>query len=181
METVPWASVGSLSGGLLFGIGWMLWVDGVSAAHAEYGKDVNGAYWIPGVLQTISLLMVNAINWQVLSDSGLGDDGVAARVKWDPGCRQAAQSATGEKSSVRSLAQLAASARRCGSTLLWNGAPSLATPPPHPTPVCHSLFLPQRSCSRPPRRLSPQVLGLLFVHARILWCVSTTAKRDGTA
>ena len=82
MESFPRASVGSLLGGLLFGTAWLLWIDGVSSSHAEFGHSTHFSFWIPGVLQTLSLVMVNVINWQVLTESaGLGDDGVAAKGK----------------------------------------------------------------------------------------------------
>ena len=49
----------------------------------EFDYAVNGAFWIPGILQTIGLLMVNVINWGMLTEeSFMGDDGgVASKVK----------------------------------------------------------------------------------------------------
>ena len=79
-EAVP--SIGSCVAGLLFGTAWLLWIDGVAFAAAEYGEAVNGAYWVPGILQTIGLLMVNLINWSLLTDDSMMDDGgVAGKVK----------------------------------------------------------------------------------------------------
>ena len=79
-EAVP--SIGSCVAGLLFGAAWLLWIDGVAFAAAEYGEAVNGAYWVPGILQTIGLLMVNLINWSLLTDDSMMDDGgVAVKVK----------------------------------------------------------------------------------------------------
>ena len=79
-EAVP--SIGSCVAGLLFGTAWLLWVDGVAFAAAEYGEAVNGAYWVPGILQTIGLFMVNLINWSLLTDDSMMDDGgVAGKVK----------------------------------------------------------------------------------------------------
>mmetsp|Transcript_1955 Transcript_1955/g.4190 ORF Transcript_1955/g.4190 Transcript_1955/m.4190 type:complete len:149 (-) Transcript_1955:254-700(-) len=77
-EAVP--SMGSLGGGLLFGVGWLLWIDGVCGQYADYGQSVNGALWIPGILQTIALFMVNVINWGLLTDDPF-DDSVSSRVK----------------------------------------------------------------------------------------------------
>mgnify|MGYP006135283509 CR=1 FL=1 len=79
-EALP--SLGSSVAGLLFGIAWLVWIDGVAYAKTEYDYTVNGAFWIPGILQTIGLLMVNIINWGMLTEeSFMGDDGVASKVK----------------------------------------------------------------------------------------------------
>ena len=59
---------------------WLLWIDGVSFAGQEYGKGVDGAYWIPGILQTLSLLMINVINWEVISGD-LFDEGANMKAR----------------------------------------------------------------------------------------------------
>lgn len=41
-ERVPVASIGSTAAGLLFGVGWYVWIDG--CATAEDG--VKGEYWV---------------------------------------------------------------------------------------------------------------------------------------
>ena len=71
-------SIGSCVAGLLFGTAWLLWIDGVAFAATEYGEAVNGAYWVPGTLQTIGLIMVNVINWGLLTDDSMMDDGAVA-------------------------------------------------------------------------------------------------------
>ena len=80
-EAVP--SIGSCAAGALFGAAWLVWIDGVAYASTEYGHAVDGAYWVPGILQTVGLLMVNVVNWSLLTeDAGFGDDGgVASKVK----------------------------------------------------------------------------------------------------
>ena len=45
-EALP--SLGSCGAGLLFGIAWLIWIDGVAYAGTEFGQAVNGAYWVPG-------------------------------------------------------------------------------------------------------------------------------------
>ena len=80
VEAVP--SIGSCVAGLLFGTAWLLWIDGVAFAGAEYGQAVNGAYWIPGILQTIGFFGVNLINWSLMTDESMMDEeGVAGKVK----------------------------------------------------------------------------------------------------
>ena len=75
------ASAGSVGAGLLFGIGWLIWIDGVVSASVEHGHSVHGAWWIPGIFQTASLVMVNLVNWSLLSEDTFGDESVGARVK----------------------------------------------------------------------------------------------------
>ena len=62
--------------GLLFGISWLLFIDGVAFANAEYGRHVSGAHYIPGLMQTLSLAMLNTVNWESVSgEDSLADDG----------------------------------------------------------------------------------------------------------
>jgi len=47
----------------------------------------NGVYWTPGILQTLALVMLNALNWEaVTDDGGLGDDGVSTKAKERTNC-----------------------------------------------------------------------------------------------
>mmetsp|Transcript_9611 Transcript_9611/g.32588 ORF Transcript_9611/g.32588 Transcript_9611/m.32588 type:complete len:154 (+) Transcript_9611:43-504(+) len=81
-EGVPVASIGSLVSGLFFGIGWDIWIDGCAWSAYHDGEDVNGAYWVPGLLQTLALIMVNVLNWGMLSeDGGFGDESSVALAK----------------------------------------------------------------------------------------------------
>lgn len=43
---VPVASIGSLFAGLLFGVGWYVWIDGCAWASHVHGYQVNGVYWV---------------------------------------------------------------------------------------------------------------------------------------
>eukprot|EP00307_Rebecca_sp_RCC1486_P001502 CAMPEP_0119414168 /NCGR_PEP_ID=MMETSP1335-20130426/6593_1 /TAXON_ID=259385 /ORGANISM="Chrysoculter rhomboideus, Strain RCC1486" /LENGTH=119 /DNA_ID=CAMNT_0007439027 /DNA_START=26 /DNA_END=382 /DNA_ORIENTATION=- len=80
-ERVPVASIGSVTAGLLFGVGWYVWIDGCATA-AMTDDPVKGEYWIPGLLQTIALVMVNVLNWGMLSDDAAFDtDNTAAMAK----------------------------------------------------------------------------------------------------
>ena len=74
-------SIGSTVAGILFGVSWLLWIDGCAFAGKEYGKGVNGAYWIPGILQTIALFMLNLINWELLAGDGLFEEGGNMRAR----------------------------------------------------------------------------------------------------
>lgn len=42
---------------------------------------VSGAYWVPGILGTLGLVMVNCISWEAVTGDGAFDDGVAAKAK----------------------------------------------------------------------------------------------------
>lgn len=74
-------SIGSIVAGLLFGISWLLWIDSIAFSGVEYGKAVSGAYWIPGILQTISLFMINLISWEIVGGEGLFDEGGNIRAR----------------------------------------------------------------------------------------------------
>ena len=41
----------------------------------------SGAYWAPGILQTAALVMLNALNWEAVSEDTLGDASVALRAR----------------------------------------------------------------------------------------------------
>ena len=73
-------TLGSVAGGALLGIGWLLWIDSATAQQTQFGESVPGGYWVPGILQTLSLFMVNAVNWSMLIDDPF-DDAVSSRVK----------------------------------------------------------------------------------------------------
>mmetsp|Transcript_69917 Transcript_69917/g.116115 ORF Transcript_69917/g.116115 Transcript_69917/m.116115 type:complete len:155 (-) Transcript_69917:473-937(-) len=78
-EAAPTA--GSICGGVLFGIGWLLWIDGVVTASTDYGMSISFGFWLPGLLQTMALFMVNVINWSLLSGDDPLDEGIGAKVK----------------------------------------------------------------------------------------------------
>ncbi|KAL1495873.1 hypothetical protein AB1Y20_014517 [Prymnesium parvum] len=73
VEGLP--SIGSTVAGVLFGVSWLLWIDGVVFANSEFHRGVDGTYWIPGILQTISLAMINVIPWEAVAGDSAFDDG----------------------------------------------------------------------------------------------------------
>ena len=42
---------------------------------------MNGVHWLPGILQTLALFMVNVINWSALTEDAFMDEGRGAKVK----------------------------------------------------------------------------------------------------
>lgn len=80
MEHLP--SFASLSAGLFFGLAWLLWVDGVAFSATEYGRGVDGTFYIPGILSTLGLLMLNVVRWEaVTEDYSLMEDANGAVAK----------------------------------------------------------------------------------------------------
>jgi hypothetical protein len=65
-EALP--SLCSLLAGLLFGVGWLIWIDAVAFARTEYAQLVDGAHYIPGLLSTCSLVMLNIVQWESVSE-----------------------------------------------------------------------------------------------------------------
>ena len=41
---------------------------------------MNGVHWLPGILQTLALFMVNVINWSALTEDAFMDEGRGAKV-----------------------------------------------------------------------------------------------------
>jgi len=79
------ASLGSAVAGIACATGWYLFI----GAALEAGNRVNvaagltsGAYWAPGIIGTVGLAMLNAVNWEsVTDDGGLSGDGSSTKAK----------------------------------------------------------------------------------------------------
>jgi len=70
--------------GVIFSISWWLWID----ANAYHNKihdivGINFGYWVPGIVATLALLMINAVSWTDLQGFGFGslDDDVQKRAR----------------------------------------------------------------------------------------------------
>ena len=50
--------------GLMFGTGW--WIIIGASANTEHGADLNGEYYLPGIFQVVSFLLINLISWEAL-------------------------------------------------------------------------------------------------------------------
>jgi len=66
-------SIGSVSAGCLCAAGWYVFF----GAGLELSKQTNttqgmrdGSYWAPGILSTLALIMLNVIDWEVITDDG---------------------------------------------------------------------------------------------------------------
>ena len=96
------ATVGSVVGGIVCAIGWYVWMailllpshssdyvwncktnpENITSDQFVAPCEVNtGAYWAPGLLMSLGVVMLNMIRWTSLTDEGLGDDGNAAKAK----------------------------------------------------------------------------------------------------
>jgi len=67
-----------------FAVGWWIWIDGHAYADKfETGSGyVTGFHYIPGIVSTISLILVNVINWKDLGGFSWGaEDGYQTRVR----------------------------------------------------------------------------------------------------
>jgi len=67
-------------GGIVTGLGWFFFLDGVISASHDYDYTVSGAWWIPGIMQSIALLMVNILDWNLISDD-MSFDGTSTASK----------------------------------------------------------------------------------------------------
>eukprot|EP01121_Diplochlamys_sp_Union-15-3_P019891 TRINITY_DN75_c0_g1_i4.p1 TRINITY_DN75_c0_g1~~TRINITY_DN75_c0_g1_i4.p1 ORF type:complete len:149 (+),score=23.77 TRINITY_DN75_c0_g1_i4:60-506(+) len=70
--------------GVLFAISWWVWID--ANAYHNTIKDpirISFGHWVPGIVATIALVMINAVSWTDLQGFGLGsiDDDVQKRAR----------------------------------------------------------------------------------------------------
>jgi hypothetical protein len=95
------ASVGSAIAGIVCAIGWYVWMailllpshndnyvwdcNAVNVTKDQYVAPCEvsaGAYWAPGILMTLGVVMLNMIRWTALGDDmSMGDDNVATKAK----------------------------------------------------------------------------------------------------
>mmetsp|Transcript_1433 Transcript_1433/g.2956 ORF Transcript_1433/g.2956 Transcript_1433/m.2956 type:complete len:152 (+) Transcript_1433:130-585(+) len=61
------ATISSVTAGVIFGIGWWVYIDGAAVAEGT-GRDPLGYSWLPGVGTTLCFLMINMMSWSQLSD-----------------------------------------------------------------------------------------------------------------
>jgi hypothetical protein len=69
--------------GVLFAVAWWLWIDAVaySVIKNDPVQTVFG-HWIPGIVSTVALLMINAVNWSDLYGLGFSSvDSELTRVR----------------------------------------------------------------------------------------------------
>mmetsp|Transcript_148369 Transcript_148369/g.360166 ORF Transcript_148369/g.360166 Transcript_148369/m.360166 type:complete len:155 (-) Transcript_148369:144-608(-) len=61
----------ALIAGVIFGIGWWVYIDGAawgSAQNDPVADKAAGYHWLPGLGVTIAFVMINGMRWQELSD-----------------------------------------------------------------------------------------------------------------
>ena len=93
--------MGSAIGGIICAIGWYVWMAILllPSHNDNYVWDCNavnvtkdqfvapcevssGAYWAPGILMTLGVVMLNMIRWTALGDDmSMGDDNVSTKAK----------------------------------------------------------------------------------------------------
>jgi len=68
--------------GILFSIGWWIWIDATVWTNKQSGyAPVLGTQYIPGIVSTIALFMINAVSWNDLNDNFVFGDGVSTKAK----------------------------------------------------------------------------------------------------
>ena len=69
------ATLGSYAGGLLCAGGWYVFV--WALLESAHHHALPGAYWAPGVVGSVSLVMLNLVHWEAVTDDGgsLAGDG----------------------------------------------------------------------------------------------------------
>ncbi|DAZ92481.1 TPA: hypothetical protein N0F65_012711 [Lagenidium giganteum] len=76
---------GSYVSGLLFGVGWWIFIDGAAyAAHHNSQIPFNFIKYLPGILTTLAFVMLNSLDWGMLSADSMtyhGGSDVACRAR----------------------------------------------------------------------------------------------------
>jgi len=78
------ASIGTAASGVLCAVGWYTFIGFLLEASNQPTVDgvKSGAYWAPGILMSLGLVMLNIIKWEaVTDDGGLGGDGPGVKAK----------------------------------------------------------------------------------------------------
>jgi len=84
MEKPSQEMVFSYISGALFAIAWWIFIDAtVYEKHiGDTAGELNGYYYIPGIASTIALVMINAISWNDLNDTGfLSGESVSSKAR----------------------------------------------------------------------------------------------------
>mmetsp|Transcript_13159 Transcript_13159/g.25116 ORF Transcript_13159/g.25116 Transcript_13159/m.25116 type:complete len:151 (-) Transcript_13159:193-645(-) len=66
-----------LSGGI-FGAGWWVWLDAIATSSTK----VPGDRWVPGIIATVALLMINSVRRENLRAYDPFDDGSDCRMRF---------------------------------------------------------------------------------------------------
>jgi len=73
--------------GVLFAIAWWLWIDGHAFSNTFERPDTHSAvtfgHYVPGIVSTLALVMVNVVSWKDLGgfNWGFSEDAVQTRVR----------------------------------------------------------------------------------------------------
>jgi len=68
--------------GAIFAVGWWLWIDGnVYSVHIEDAVIVTFPHYLPGIINTIALVLMNIVSWTDLNSNGLFSEGVSTKAK----------------------------------------------------------------------------------------------------
>jgi len=72
----------SYAAGAIFAVGWWVWIDShVYAVHIEDEVIVTFPHYLPGIVNTIALIMMNLVSWTDLNSNGLFSEGVSTKAK----------------------------------------------------------------------------------------------------
>jgi len=73
--------------GVIFAIAWWLWIDAHAFSNAYERHDTSSpvtfGHYVPGIVSTFALVMINVVNWKDLGgfNWGVSEDSVQTRVR----------------------------------------------------------------------------------------------------
>eukprot|EP01122_Echinamoeba_exundans_P000084 TRINITY_DN10068_c0_g1_i1.p1 TRINITY_DN10068_c0_g1~~TRINITY_DN10068_c0_g1_i1.p1 ORF type:complete len:157 (-),score=22.04 TRINITY_DN10068_c0_g1_i1:85-555(-) len=79
----PRETILSYLSGCFFAAAWWIWIDAVAVASTTFDPIMpNFGHWVPGIISSVGLLMVNSVSWTDLEGFGFGGgDEVQSRAR----------------------------------------------------------------------------------------------------
>jgi len=68
--------------GAIFAVGWWLWID--AHVYSQFVQDdvyVTFPHYLPAIINTVALVLMNLVSWSDLNSNGLFSEGVSTKAK----------------------------------------------------------------------------------------------------
>jgi len=68
--------------GITFASAWWIWIDATVWTNRQPGfQEVLGGMYVPGIVGTVALFMINAVSWNEVNDNFMFGEGVSTKAK----------------------------------------------------------------------------------------------------
>jgi len=82
MSQSTFNSLISAVSGIIFGVGWFIFIDGVVYGHSRGGLTVPWFFYFPGFVSSVALIMVNIVSIDQLNPFFMFSEGMSNRVRF---------------------------------------------------------------------------------------------------